>query len=487
MKWAKILLGLLLVPGAVKAADYTWNNTAGTLWAAGTWSGAGSYPNSAGDNLTTPSAYGRLDLDANYVVGNVTFGTPSAKATTFWQIVPQNSVGSKSLDITGTLSVADNVVFNSGVEVQNQLVIRNTTYGQLSLKINNIDSSGYLFLGQNETSVLTKLEVTGLTEIKGRLLSVTANEATFGEVRLSQPTEGVTSIFRVSNYRTTNATGGVTVAGLSGTAGIVQGGNAGTGHTVTGTLKINTQAATSYTYNGTLVDGIGEGTNHLVLVKQGTGTQVIGGANTHSGGTIIEAGTLLVTNTDSASSGLGTGAVQVQSGGTLGGNGYIALGGSNTISVLAGGVLAPGQNGLGTLTLNGGATSGAILSLASGSAFEFGLGAGNTSDQIAFWNYAGASDFLLSNNAINFTGAQEGVYTLFTFFSDNGLTAAASGLTGGLNLAGFTGLEGFQTSINYGTSEITLTLSAVPEPGTMALLGVCAVAGLLVKLRRRQS
>jgi len=486
MKWGKILLGLLLVPGAVKGADYTWNNTAGTLWSAGTWSGAGSFPNGAGDNLTTPSSYGRADLDANYVVGNVTFGTADAKATTFWQIVPQNSVGSKTLEIAGTLSVADNVVFNSGVEVQNQLVIRNTTYGQLSLKINNINSSGYLFLGQNETSVLTKLEVTGLTEIKGRLLSVTANEATFGEVRLSQPTEGVTSIFRVSNYRTTHATGGVTVAGLSGDAGIVQGGNAGLGQTVTGTLKINAQAATSYTYNGTLVDGIGEGTNHLVLVKQGAGTQVIGGVNTHSGGTVVEAGTLLVTNTDSESSSLGTGSVEVQNGGALGGDGYIALGGSNTISVLAGGVISPGQNGLGTLTLNGGATSGAILSLASGSSFEFDLGAGNASDRIAFWNYAGASDLLLSDNVINFTGAQEGVYTLFSFFSDHGLTSVDSGLTGGLNLAGFTGLEGFEASIDYGASGITLTLTAVPEPGTMALLGVCAVAGLLVKLRRRQ-
>lgn len=483
------MLGLLLAPGAAKAADYTWSNTAAGAWSTGAWSGAGSYPNGAGDNLTTPSAYGRLDMNTNYVVGNVTFGTPEAKATTFWQIVPQNTVGSPTLtlDITGTLSVGDNAVFNNSVETQNQLVIRNTTYGTLSLKINNIDSSGYLFLGQNETSVLTKLEVTGLTEIKGRLLSVTANEATFGEVRISQPTEGVSSIFRVSNYRTNNSTGGVTVAGLSGSAGIVQGGNAGDGQTVTGTLKINTQAGTSYAYNGTLVDGIGTGTNHLVLVKQGAGTQIIGGANTHTGGTRIEAGTLLVTNTDAATSGLGTGAVEVQNGGVLGGNGYVALGGSNTISVLAGGAISAGQGGLGTLTLNGGSTSGAILSLANGAAFNFDLGSGNASDRIAFWNYAGSSDFLLSNNVIHFTGAQEGVYTLFEFFSDNGLTTAASGLTSGLDLAGFTGLEGYQASINYGASDITLTLTAVPEPGTMALLGVCAAAGLLVKLRRRQS
>lgn len=483
------MLGLLLAPGVAKAADYTWNNSGAALWSAGTWSGAGSFPNGAGDNLTTPSAYGRLDMNTNYTVGNVTFGTPEAKATTFWQIVPQNAVGSetRSLEIAGTLSVGDNVVFNNDIEIQNQLVIRNTTYGTLSLKINNIDSSGYLFLGQNETSVLTKLEVTGLTEIKGRLLSVTANEATFGEVRLSQPTEGVTSIFRVSNYRTNNATGGVTVAGLSGSAGIVQGGNAGSGQTVTGTLKINTQSGPSYSYGGTLVDGIGEGTNHLVLVKQGAGTQILGGANTHSGGTQIEAGTLLVTNTDAASSGLGTGAVVVQNGAVLGGTGYIALGGSNTISVLAGGAVAAGQSGIGTLTLNGGSTSGAILSLDSGAAFNFDLGSGNASDRVAFWNYAGSSDLLLSNNVIHFTGAQEGVYTLFEFFSDNGLTATASGLTSGFDLAGFTGLEGYQASINYGASEITLTLSAVPEPGTMALLGVCAAAGLLVKLRRRQS
>lgn len=447
-----------------------------TVWSAGAWSGAGTFPNGAGDNIATPSAYGRADLTADYVVGNFTFGTEAAKATNFWQIVPQNAVGLRTFQISGTLSVADNG------ESANDLIFRNTTNGTLSVKVNEINSAGRLLFGQNESSVLTKLEVTGLTQVTGRLLSVTALDATFGEVRITEPTPGVSSVFRVSNYRTTNSSFGVTVAGLSGNAGSVQAGNAQAGQVVTGTLKINTQAGTGYSYTGTLADNITAGINHLAVVKQGSGTQSVGGANFYSGGTRIEAGTLLVANTGPGTSGLGTGEVLVQSGGVLGGGGYVALGGTNSVKVASGGVIAPGE-GLGILTLNGASTTGPILVLSSGAAFSFDLGAGNTGDQVAFWNYTGSGDFLLSDTVINFSGAQAGTYTLFTFYSDSGTTATASGITAGFDVAGFTGLGGYQATLNYGASSITLTLSAVPEPGVTAML---AGAGLLTVLSRKR-
>jgi len=65
----------------------------------------------------------------------------------------------------------------------------------------------------------------------------------------------------------------------------------------------------------------------------------------YTGGTTVNAGTLLVNNT--AGSGTGSGAVTVASGATLGGSG--AIGG--TVNVLTGGTLAPGAS-VGTLTVN---------------------------------------------------------------------------------------------------------------------------------------
>lgn len=480
-KLQQLLLAAALVPAVGlpsvgRAADFTWNNTGTTLWSAGTWSGAGAFPNGASDNILTPAAYGRADLDGDYTVGNFTFGTSSSPVTASWQVVAQNTAALRKFEVTGALTLGPNAA-TSGID----LIFRNTTAGQLSLKLNSIDTAGRLFFGQNEGGPLTKLEVTGLTNITAGLLAVTSTDATFGEVRLSQAVPEVETIFRVNNYRTSSSNYGVTIAGLSGN-GTVQGTNAAASQTVIGTLKINTLASTSYSYAGKFVDGIGAGTNRLVVVKTGDGVQEFSGsASTYSGGTIIQAGTLLVTN--SAGSGLGVGAVSVANGGTLGGNGFIALGGSSSIIVAEGGTISPGTSTIGTLTLDGGTTSGAILSLASGSGFEFKLGAGNTSDQVAFWNYAGAQDFVLGGDvSIDFSGAQAGTYTLFSFFSDNGVTATASGILSGFNVASFTGLDGYDVSFDYGSSDITLTLSAVPEPGTIVLVAV----GLLFLVVRKR-
>ena len=81
------------------------------------------------------------------------------------------------------------------------------------------------------------------------------------------------------------------------------------------------------------------------LTKLGAGTLTLTGANTYSGGTFINNGTLAVNNLNG--SGTGVGNVIVQSGGALAGKG--SLGGS--VTVTAGGKLMPG-NPLGTLTVS---------------------------------------------------------------------------------------------------------------------------------------
>jgi autotransporter-associated beta strand protein len=92
--------------------------------------------------------------------------------------------------------------------------------------------------------------------------------------------------------------------------------------------------------SGNFTGVISDSTAPLSLIKNGTGTQTLSGANTYSGSTTVSNGTLLVNGSLAAAS------TVTVAGGTLGGNGTIR--GATTVA--AGGTLAPGPNGIGTLS-----------------------------------------------------------------------------------------------------------------------------------------
>lgn len=224
--------------------------------------------------------------------------------------------------------------------------------------------------------------------------------------------------------------------------------------------------------------------NGVLTTANGNGTAVLSGANTYSGPTLVNAGTLLVANT--TGSGTGTSAVTVAAGATFGGTGIVAPGGANIISVANGGFVSAGgvSTEIGNLKLDGGSTTGSLLTMTSGAKFVFDLGSLNSSDKISFLNYA-VGDLTLNNTAFTFNNVQAGQYVLFDFYADGGTTLTASGLTGAsFNLAGSTGLTGYTASLDFGTTgQVILNLAAVPEPGTWALLGFGFLT--VVVLRRR--
>jgi autotransporter-associated beta strand protein/probable HAF family extracellular repeat protein len=104
----------------------------------------------------------------------------------------------------------------------------------------------------------------------------------------------------------------------------------------TATLRAGSDNS-STNFIGTIADGAGT----TALIKEGTGTLTLSGANTYTGPTFVNAGTLSV-NGSIASSSLTT----VNAGATLGGNGTV---GNTTVN---GGTLAPG-NSIGLLTVQG--------------------------------------------------------------------------------------------------------------------------------------
>jgi rhamnogalacturonan endolyase len=140
------------------------------------------------------------------------------------------------------------------------------------------------------------------------------------------------------NFYNVNANGQTTDIGELG-GGVTAFIGAGSLSSVNPTWRIGAKNTTN-TYAGTIADA-----GVTSLIKTGTGSFILSGANAYSGGTTISGGALVVSN--SAGSATGSGTVSVNSGGRLGGNGII----SGAVTVNSNGALAL-DNSFGILTLS---------------------------------------------------------------------------------------------------------------------------------------
>jgi autotransporter-associated beta strand protein len=221
------------------------------------------------------------------------------------------------------------------------------------------------------------------------------------------------------------------------------------------------------------------------LTKLGANTLTLTGANTYSGGTTINAGTLLVNNL--TGSGTGSGAVAVNSGGTLGGNGTIG----GAVTVNSGGFLSPGNSpGLltvGSLALNSGSTTtfeinGIAVRGTNYDAIDITAGSGLTLNGTFTINFTNgtALDNTTNINLFGYTGSHTGDFfsLVSTGFYDSGGGSWTHGVGDVWTLS-----SGGQT-LTF--SEVTGYLNVVPEPATWALLAF-SLTTVMVLRRRRQS
>ena len=195
--------------------------------------------------------------------------------------------------------------------------------------------------------------------------------------------------------------------------------------------------------------GVISGTGNLV--KIGSGIFTTSGANTYSGTTTVSGGTLSVTGSLA-----NTGSLSVASGATLAGSGSVGTALTNgAVTVLSGGILAPGVSAPGTLTLNNG------LTVASGGTVAMQLNsatAGTGYDQIVVKGGVDLTGSTLSTT-LGYTPAASASFTLI----DNDLSDAVTGTFNGLSEGATFSLDGGLYRISYaGGSGNDVVLSVVP-------------------------
>jgi autotransporter-associated beta strand protein len=311
---------------------------------------------------------------------------------------------------------------------------------------------------------------TGSTAINNGILKLTT-----GNDRL--PTGTVVSMGQAAsaNLGTLDLNGNSqTIAGLSSTAGT----NAGTNTNVVTsalptTLTINNSANQNFS-SGTAADS-GVITGTIALVKEGIGTQTLGGINTYSGSTTINDGTLALSGTGTIGSGnvtldggtlsiagISSTSYTLSASQTVAGSGFID---ASAKTLALNGILAPGFSA-GTIEVTGNLILGAV----SVSNFEiFGDGAGQF-DQLS------VDGLLTMDGTLNLLTT--GTYTPGDFvqlFDATNYSGAFTTITG-TDIGG--GLE-WDTSTLATNGIITV----IPEPSTVGLLGLSALA--LLRRRKR--
>ena len=475
---------MLSASPSAHAATYTWTGADSNWRSAYSWN-AGIVP--VADDSLILTGSGNLtssnSIAANTVFRNLTFNS-SASAFT----VRGNDFG-----ITGSITNASANLQSISAKVASQSTLtlvasgkgNLTFFGVVSGAAVTVNSTGSGVVGLNTANTYTGATtvragvlnirnatslgtVAGATTVANSAALQIQNNITVGAEALSLSGTGVSSTGALRNISGNNTYGGLVTLGaasrINSDAGSLSISNAGT---ITGDglgLTVGGEGNTSIAS----IIGTGAGT----LTKDGTGSLTLSGANTYTGGTTVSSGSLIVNGS------LANTALAVQTGALLGGSGSIGSG-EALVAIQSGGSLSPG-NSPGMLTVNG------SLTLSLGSSYDYQLTSGSVLADSVDVNGA----LILGDAALILTNL--GTYVAnqrFTLFAYESLTGTFIGLAddttftagGGDWLINYNDTTGGLNTEAVGTSYVTIT--AVPEPSALALLGL-GTLGLIARRRR---
>lgn len=444
-------------PDYTRTSGGNWSDA--SLWTPREGLPANTVPGADNTAGMTISASTSLTLDAT---GTTTIKDFHADATTGGLTLTFASPGSgttghRSLDITGTLSKANDTTKIAFENSASSSRLLNVAIGKLDLATNG----GSAAFGRSDgTRALNNLSI-GETVLGGgggsnsiQIYLNVSNDYSLGKLTFN-PGNNEKSVYLITNsatasgYARTATVAGITDASNNAT---LYGSRNASASSNSATLRIHTAGTTdTFTAATALVDGTG-GT--LAVRKTGAGTQILTGQSTWTGGTFVEEGALVI-----------------RGAGTLAATGELAVATDATF------VTATDA----ALTLHG-------ATLATGAILGFDL------------TSADARLNLTGNLLHDLAGSAGGAATFVIDFRGTGILDHAYG--GLLSVAGTTNdfADATLSYINFGagnlagtltfaelTNGFTLSSGNIPEPATAALLGSLAILVLASLVRRRHA
>jgi autotransporter-associated beta strand protein len=457
----------------ISAADL---NISGAVTNAGTAAAALNFTASTGKIILASLAGAGLtrfgsdaDITAGVSEGNVTVVGALGANITGGTVTAGSIAGNVSAGTVSAATLTGNV--SGGAVTLTGLLTGNVTAGTVSVGS---------MTGDVGSSVTVSAALNGV---------ITAGTNSIGSLTSASVTGGTNTITGAANVTTINGgtttvTGVATITTLSSGTLNLNGATSSIGTLTDGTITLgNTTALTAHdgTFAGLLAGGGS-------LIKASSGMLTINGANTFTGGTTINAGTLTIGNVAA----LGTGTITVASGGTLNLDGRVV---SNAISVLGTGLVTGGPDAATTpiggtteittiLTGTGGLekTDGGALTLSTPNFFTGAVEANVAGAVIkaAFLDDASSSlgastltdpaNLVLGSGAkLEFTGASSAVTSRsFTIGGSAGISATGTGtleFTSASQIA-TTGAEPALTltANNSGTNRFAASLAAGSTP-----------------------
>ena len=515
--YASISSGTTYLTKIGMAGENSSIGTNGTILVGGTaatspttfrWTGSG---NEVSDKLFQLVGNNGLDLRANgtagsslTINGNINAVTATSRTNLF------SGYNGNTLIINGLI--------NEVAGGTNNLTVGQSSSGTVVLGNTNNSFSGAVRITQSTAGQTTTLQTANIGNAgaisalgKGSTINMgSTNESAFTVLKYTGTGETTDKII---NLFGTNVTGQT----VSGGATLDQSGSGNLKFTSAMTSTNGTGAKKIYLTGSTV--GTGEfagaisdfGANTNSLVKTGTGQWSLSGANTYTGATEVREGTLQISSGGSITSAAtisntatflvnGTaGAVNVETGGSLGGAGTVGA-----VTLNSGSLLKPG-NSPGNLTAASSVWS-------AGATYEWQITSltGTAGTDWDLFTVTGGLDLSALSSSATFnlsldsTGALAGFsdtseYT-WTFAKAAGITGLSSTDAGtdisslfNISATNFNGgagpANGFKVVVGETSAGYTsLNLMTVPEPSASSLMGIGLAALMIVRtFRRRQS